>query len=137
MTDPIADMLSRIRNAQAVKKTEVVLPMSKIKEQIARILKQEGWILDVAVIKASGKKNMDNAFDQLKLTLKYKKSGRPSITSIKRISKPGLRIYVDKNNLPVVLNNLGMAIISTPGGLMTNKTAKKSGLGGEVLCEIY
>ncbi|MCK5211564.1 30S ribosomal protein S8 [Candidatus Parcubacteria bacterium] len=137
MTDPIADMLTRIRNASAVKKPEVVLPMSKIKFEIAKILKREGWILDTEVLAGSGKKNASSAFDELKLVLKYKKSGRPYISSVKRISRPGLRIYSKKDALPRVLNNLGMAIISTPNGLMTNKEARKNGLGGEILCEIY
>ena len=137
MTDPIADMLTRIRNASAVKKPEVVLPMSKIKFEIAKILKKEGWILDTEVITAAGKKNASSAFDELKLVLKYKKSGRPYISSVKRISRPGLRVYSKKDALPRVLNNLGMAIISTPNGLMTNKEARKNGLGGEILCEIY
>ncbi|MCD4761737.1 30S ribosomal protein S8 [bacterium] len=132
MTDPISDMLTRIRNASAVKKQEVVLPLSKIKIEIAKILKQEGWIYDFDVAKTTNSK-----FDELKLILKYKKSGKSVITRIKRISKPGLRIYVKKDNLPKVLNNLGIAIISTPKGLMTNKGARKQGLGGEIICEIY
>lgn len=137
MTDPIADMLTRIRNASAVKKPEVVLPMSKIKFEIAKILKREGWILDTEVIAGSGKKNASSAFDELRLVLKYKKSGRACISCIKRISRPGLRMYSKKDTLPKVLNNLGMAIISTPNGLMTNKEARKKGLGGEIICEIY
>jgi len=137
MTDPIADMLTRIRNASAVKKYEVVLPMSKMKYEIAQILKKENWVNDVSVINATSHKNKAARFDQLKIVLKYKKSGRPAIANIKRISKPGLRIYVGKDELPRVLNNLGMAIISTSKGLMTNKEAKQTGLGGEVICEIY
>lgn len=137
MTDPIADMLTRIRNASAVKKYEVVLPMSKIKFEIAQILKRENWINDVAIVNVSSSKNKAAKFSQIKIVLKYKKSGRPAISNIKRISKPGLRIYVGKNELPRVLNNLGMAIISTSKGLMTNKEAKQSSLGGEVICEIY
>ncbi len=137
MTDPIADMLTRIRNACAVKKHEVVLPMSKIKYEIAKILKAEGWIYDVEVKKVKSEKNKASVFDQLAIVLKYKKSGRPALTHIKRISKPGLRIYAKKNELPKVLNNLGIAIISTPQGLMTNKQARRQGLGGEVICEIY
>ena len=137
MTDPIADMLTRIRNASAVKKYEVVLPMSKMKFEIAQILKKEGWINDASVIKIPSVKNKTARFDQIKLVLKYKKSGRSAITNIKRISKPGLRIYVGKDELPRVLNNLGIAIISTSKGLMTNKEAKQVGLGGEVICEIY
>ena len=137
MTDPIADMLTRIRNASAIKKPDVVLPMSKMKFEVAKILKKEGWVNDVEVIKGSGKKNEANAFDELKIALKYKKSGKPYITSIKRISKPGLRVYTNKVSLPKVLNNLGIAIISTSSGLMTNKEARKQGLGGEIICEIY
>ncbi len=137
MTDPIADMLTRIRNALAVKKYEVVLPMSKVKYEIAKILEREGWIYKTEVIKGTSKKNGNSAFDELKIVLRYKKSGRPAITSVKRVSKPGLRIYVDKDNLPRVLNNLGIAIISTSQGLMTNKEARKKGVGGEVICEVY
>lgn len=137
MTDPIADMLTRIRNASAIKKPEVVLPMSKIKFEVAKILKAEAWVTDVEIIKGSGKKNEAKAFDELKIVLKYRKSGNPYITSIKRVSKPGLRVYADKTNLPKVLNNLGIAIISTSSGLMTNKEARKKGLGGEVICEVY
>ena len=139
MIDPIADMLSRIRNASAVNKHEVVLPMSKIKHEIVKILKKEGWISDFEVLKAgSGKdEKQTTVFDELRLVLKYKNNGHSAISSIKRISKPGLRIYCNKTNLPRVLNNLGIAIISTPAGLMTNNEARKRGLGGEVLCEVY
>jgi small subunit ribosomal protein S8 len=137
MIDPIADMLTRIRNANAVRKSEVVLPMSKIKYEIAKILEKEGWIVRMEVIKSEVSKNKSSVFDLLKLVLKYKKSGRPVVTSLKRISKPGLRIYANKNELPKVLNNLGIAIISTPQGLMTNKEAKAKGIGGEIICEIY
>lgn len=136
MTDPIADMLTRIRNASTVKKAEILLPMSKMKHKIALILKEEGWVYDVDVVKASADPKK-SAFDQLKIVLKYKKSGKSAITSIKRISKPGLRAYSKKIELPRVLNNLGIAIVSTSKGLMTNKQARKEGLGGEVICEIY
>jgi len=137
MIDPIADMLTRIRNASAVNKYEIVLPMSKIKYEMAKILKKEGWINDVAISKTGQGKRINTVFDELKIVLKYKKNGNTVITKITRISKPGLRIYANKNSLPKVLNNLGIAIISTPKGLMTNKEARKKGLGGEVLCEIY
>ena len=137
MTDPIADMLTRIRNASAVRKSEVVLPMSKIKYEVAKILKSEGWILGAEVVKGNSKKNGNSIFDELKITLKYKKSGKPAIAHIKRISKPGLKIYVGKDDLPRVINNLGIAIISTPKGLMTNKEARKMGTGGEIICEVY
>ncbi len=128
-------MLTRIRNASAVGKEEVVLPMSKIKHGIAQILEREGWIKKTEILKEG--EGIDNAFSELRLILKYKKGGEPAITSLKRISKPGLRIYASKSELPTVLNNLGIAIISTPQGLMTNKEAGKKGIGGEVICEIY
>lgn len=143
MTDPIADMLTRIRNASMVKKSEVVLPMSKLKFEIAKILEKGSWIKKAEIIKAGSdiqeniKKNKAAAFDQIKLTLKYDENGRPVISSLKRISKPGRRVYVDKDHLPRVLNNLGIAIISTSTGLMINKEAGKAKIGGEVLCEIY
>lgn len=137
MTDPIADMLTRIRNASMVKKTEVVMPMSKLKYAIAQILERESWILKAEVIKEEGEKNGSKVFDQLRLVLKYQKNDKPVISSLKRVSKPGLRVYVKKDKLPVVLNNLGIAILSTPKGLMTNKEAKKDKIGGEVICEIY
>ncbi len=136
MTDPIADMLTRIRNASAVRKREVVLPMSKVKHNIAQILEQEGWVAKVEVIKSQGEKNNSSVFDELKIVLKYK-NNKSAISSLKRISKPGCRVYVNKDKLPRVLNNLGIAIISTPLGVMTNKKARKKGVGGEVICEIY
>ncbi|MFA6106859.1 MAG: 30S ribosomal protein S8 [Patescibacteria group bacterium] len=135
MTDPIADMLTRIRNAQAVRKVEVILPMSKMKLKIAKILEGDGWIEKAEEVEnRTGKEK--SKFKELRILLKYK-DGKPTISSIKRISRPGLRIYVKKSELPRVLNNLGIAIISTPDGLMTNLEAKKKGLGGEVICEIY
>lgn len=137
MTDPIADMLTRIRNAQAVKKAAVFLPMSNLKYAIAQILKHEGWIYDLEVVEDKFKKKYNTTGREFKIVLKYKKSGRPAIASLKRVSKPGLRVYVDKDHLPKVLNNMGIAIISTSQGLMTNKEAKRQGLGGEVICEIY
>jgi small subunit ribosomal protein S8 len=137
MTDPIADMLTRIRNASAVGKTEVVLPMSKIKYDIAKILERDGWIERVEVIKDKGKKNGTAAFDKLRIILKYKDGKKSVINSLRRVSKPGLRVYVSKDKLPRVLNNLGIAIISTSQGLMTNKEARKKKIGGEVICEIY
>jgi len=140
MIDPISDMITRIRNAAAVKKAEVVLPMSKVKFEVAKILEKEGWVQKTEVVKGNfekGKKGEDVSFDQLKIVLRYKKSGKPHISSLKRISKPGLRIYAKTTELPKVLNNLGIAIISTPQGIMTNKEARKKGVGGEVICEIY
>ena len=137
MNDPIADMLTRIRNAAAIGKTEVVLPMSKIKHGIAKILVETHWLDKVEVVSKPGRKNHGQVFNDLKITLKYKDNGRPVFTSLKRISKPSRRIYVGKDEIPRVLNNLGIAILSTPQGLMTNKEAGKKKIGGEVICEIY
>lgn len=136
MTDPIADMFTRIRNASAVKKAEIVLPLSKIKLEIAKILEREGWIKKAEVL-ANATVGKKTGFDELRIVLKYQKSGRPCVSSIKRISKPGLRVYVDKDHVPTVLNNFGMAILSTSKGLMTNREARKDKIGGEVLGEIF
>ncbi len=130
ITDPIADMLTRIRNAQNVKKNEVLIPFSNLKFEIAKILKHENYIEDL--------ENIEEAkFPQIKITLKYDEKKQPVIRNIKRISRPGQRIYINKNKLPRVLNNLGIAIISTSQGLMTNKEAKRKNIGGEILCEIW
>mgnify|MGYP002400775879 CR=1 FL=1 len=134
--DPIADMFTRIRNASAVNKTEVIMPISKLKLEVAKILEAEGWVKKIAVI-AGGLEGKHNNFDELKIQLRYRKNGKPQISSIKRISRPGLRIYVGKDEIPTVLNNYGIAILSTSKGLMTNKDAKKQHIGGEVLGEIF
>lgn len=129
-TDPIADMLTRIRNAQAVNKEEVLIPFSKLKFEVAKILKHEDYI-------SALEKDETEKFPQLKIVLKYDNKKQPAIRSIQRVSKPGRRIYVSKDKLPKVLNNLGVAILSTSSGMMTNKEAKRKGLGGEVICEIW
>ncbi len=128
MTDPIADMLTRIRNASAINMPEVVIPFSKIKFEVAKILAEEGYIKEANKIE-------DN-YGQIVVKLKYE-NDQPAITSIKRVSKVGRRLYVGKDKLPNILNNLGIAIITTSQGIMTNKKAKKLGLGGEVICEVY
>jgi small subunit ribosomal protein S8 len=133
MTDPIADMLTRIRNASAVNKKQVYVPFSKIKLEILRILKSEGFILDFNSIKPGSE---DHKFGGLEVDLKYK-DGKSVMDSIKRVSKPGRRVYASSEELPNVLNNFGIAILSTSQGLMTNKKAKKLKLGGEIICEIY
>ncbi|RJR32024.1 30S ribosomal protein S8 [Candidatus Parcubacteria bacterium] len=132
MTDPIADMLTRIRNAQAVSKPELVLPYSNIKFAIGNILKEEGYIKDIDKVESK----YGNGWE-IKILLKYKPSKKGAITNIKRVSKSGRRVYVTREELPRVLNNLGIAIVSTSKGLMTNKNARKLGLGGEVICEVY
>jgi small subunit ribosomal protein S8 len=136
MTDPIADMFTRIRNASAVGKKEIYLPISKLKYAIAKILEAEKWIKAVEII-PGGLKTRRTGFDQLKIVLKYQKNGKPFINSIKRVSKPGVKIYVNKEEIPNVLNNHGMVIMSTSSGLMTGHQAKKRGIGGELIGEIY
>ena len=130
VTDPIADMLTRIRNANQMRYKEVEVPASKIKNEIARILKQEGFISDFKV-----KKN--NIQDILVLVLKYGEKKERVITGLKRISKPGLRVYAKAEEIPSVLSGLGIAIISTSKGMMTDKEARKESLGGEVLAYIW
>jgi small subunit ribosomal protein S8 len=128
MSDPIADMLTRIRNAQSVEKSTVSMPSSKVKVAIAQVLKDEGYIEDFAVRGEAGK-------PELELQLKYY-AGRPVIERIERVSKPGLRIYKGAEELPRVMNGLGVAIVSTSRGVMTDRRARASGVGGEVLCVV-
>lgn len=134
MTDPISDMLTRIRNSSKVSKKEVFLPFSKIKLEVAKVLEKENWIKRVEVINPEEEKN---SFKQIKITLRYNKDGSSVITHLKRISRPGCRIYVKKDKIPVVLDGFGINILSTPQGLMTNQEARKNNLGGEIICEIY
>ena len=126
MTDPIADVLTRIRNANVMRNKEVVMPTSKMKTEIAKILKEEGYITEFKV--------KDNT---LTLTLKYAENKERVITGLKRISKPGLRVYVSASELPTVLNGLGIAIISTPKGVMTDRLARKNNVGGEVIAYVW
>ncbi len=127
MTDPIADMLTRIRNAQMSRKTEVTMPSSKLKAAIADVMKEEGFIADYSV-------NTEKK-PEITVTLKYFE-GRPVIEKLKRVSRPGLRIFKNKDELPKVLNGLGVAIISTSAGVMTDRAARAAGHGGEVICTI-
>lgn len=129
MTDPIADMLTRIRNANRQHHDEVVIPASIIKEEIAKILKNEGFIKEFTVEGEDAKKN-------IKLTLKYRGNERV-ITDLKRISKPGLRVYAKSNEIPKVLNGLGIVILSTSQGIMTDKEARAKKVGGEVIAYIW
>lgn len=126
MSDPIADMLTRIRNAQLAEKLSVSVPSSKVKAAIAAVLKDEGYIEDFAVRDAEGKA-------VLEIALKYY-AGRPVIEKIERISRPGLRIYRGRDAIPRVMNGLGVAILSTSRGVMTDRSARTQGVGGEVLC---
>lgn len=126
MSDPIADMLTRIRNAQATDKVSVAMPASKVKMAIAKVLKDEGYIEDFAQRAVDGK-------DVLEIGLKYY-AGKPVIEKIERVSRPGLRIYKGRDDIPRVLNGLGVAIVSTSRGVMTDRRARETGVGGEVLC---
>jgi len=126
MTDPIADMLTRIRNAQMSERTTVAMPCSKVKVAIAQVLKDEGYIDDFKVV-------TDGAKSTLEVGLKYY-AGRPVIEKIERVSRPGLRIYKGSKDIPQVMNGLGIAIVSTSRGVMTDRKARSSGVGGEVLC---
>ena len=130
VTDTIADMLTRIRNANSMGYEEVSVPSSKLKVELARILKEEGFIKDYKVVSEGVEKN-------IQLTLKYGKKKEKVITGLKRISKPGLRVYVRSDEVPKVLNGLGIAIISTSKGIMTDKEARKQNLGGEVLAYVW
>jgi small subunit ribosomal protein S8 len=128
MSDPIADMLTRIRNAQRVEKTEVVMPSSKLKAAIAQVLTDEGYIEGFKVDANEGK-------PQLRIGLKYY-AGRPVIERLERVSRPGLRIYRGRDDIPQVMNGLGVAIVSTSRGVMTDRRARSQGVGGEVICYV-
>ena len=131
-TDPIADMLTRIRNANMVSLTEVDMPSSKLKVELAKLLKSEGYVEDYRVVDNEGK-----SFKTLKITLKYDEKSKPVISNLKRVSRPGLRNYCKAKDIPQVLGGMGIAIISTSKGLLTDRKAKKENVGGEVLCFIY
>lgn len=128
MSDPIADMLTRIRNAQSVEKLSVAMPSSKVKKAIAQVLKDEGYIESFAVTTVGG-------FEQIEIALKYY-AGRPVIERLERVSRPGLRVYKGSKDLPQVMNGLGVAIVTTPQGVMTDRKARATGVGGEVLCYV-
>lgn len=130
MSDPIADMLTRIRNASSANHKTVSVPYSKMKKAIADILLDEGYVSNVEVIEGEPS-------DDIKITLKYTPEKEKVIAGIKRISKPGLRIYVGQEDIPKVLNGLGIAVISTSKGILTDKQARQAGVGGEVLCYVW
>ena len=128
MSDPIADMLTRIRNAQMVEKPTVSMPSSKLKIAIAQVLKDEGYVDNYAVVGEAAK-------PQLQISLKYY-AGKPVIEHIERVSRPGLRVYKGRHDIPNVKNGLGVAIVTTPQGVMTDRRARQVGIGGEVLCYV-
>jgi len=129
-TDPIADMLTRIRNANMVSHSDVQMPSSKLKVELAKLLKSEGYITDFEE-KENGK------FKTLKVVLKYDAANKPVIANLKRVSKPGLRVYLKSKNLPKILDGAGVAIVSTSKGLLTDRRARKEKVGGEVLCYVW
>jgi len=129
-TDSIADMLTRIRNANTARKEQTDIPLSKFKKQVAAILKAEGFIKDYQVLKEGIQGN-------LRITLKYGRNKEKSITGLKRISKPGLRVYVPKDEVPKVFGGLGLVILSTNKGVLSDKDARQAGVGGEVLCYVW
>ena len=130
MTDPISDMLTRIRNAMSVDKRFVDIPVSNMKKRIAFVLKQESYIDDFVFVK-------DGIDSKIRIFLKYDIKGNAVITNIERVSKPGRRVYVNQNELPRVLDGLGISILSTSKGVLSNKVAKRFGIGGEVICNVW
>ena len=130
MSDPLADMLTRIRNARLVKYQSLEMPHSKLRRGVAEILKNEGYITNVEVVS-------DDKQGILKIDLKYDQDDNCVITGLKRVSKPGCRVYVKSDNIPTVLNGLGIAVISTSKGILTDRQARQSGVGGEVLCTVW
>ena len=143
LTDPIADMLTRIRNANKAMHDSTSMPTSRLKEEIARILKEEGYITDFSVVSSEDlnarqeDKKKHVPYDTLTIELKYGRNRDRVLTNLKRISKPGRRVYARKDRLPRVLGGMGTAILSTSGGLITSKTAEERGVGGEVVCFIW
>jgi small subunit ribosomal protein S8 len=130
MSDPLADMLTRIRNARMVKLDSLEMPHSKLRSGVAEILKKEGYISDYQVIK-------DNKQGVLKISLKYDQNRNPVISGLKRVSKPGCRVYVKSDDIPKVMSGLGIAIISTSSGILSDREARKNGIGGELLCTVW
>jgi small subunit ribosomal protein S8 len=130
ISDPIADMLTRIRNATMARHDSVVIPSSKSKLAIAKILKEEGFIKNYELIREESHKN-------IKISIKYQERNQPVLTGLERVSKPGLRIYVEKKEIPRVYGGMGIAILSTPKGVMTGRQACRQGIGGELLCYVW
>jgi small subunit ribosomal protein S8 len=130
MTDPIADMLTRIRNSILIKAEKVDIPASRLKVEIAKIMKEEGFIKSYKIIK-------DKKQGVLRVTLKYTQDNRPIVEGLKRISKPGRRVYVGKEEVPSVVGGMGIAVVTTPKGILTDKACRREGVGGEVLCYIW
>ena len=137
MTDPIADMLTRIRNALSAEHEMLQLPASKIKVKIAEILKEEGFINEYSIVGVPQQRNKSKSFQYLQLNLRYDQSSNPVVRGLQRVSKPSRRQYVASDNIPRVRNGLGIAILTTSKGVMTDKKARTEGVGGEVLCYVW
>ena len=130
MTDPIADLLTRIRNALMSGHETTEMPYSKIREAIVRIMKEEGYLVGYTLVE-------EKPVSRIKVLLKYQRDRSPTITKLSRVSKPGRRVYAGKDEIPAVLGGMGITILSTSSGVMTGKTARDKGVGGEILCEVY
>jgi small subunit ribosomal protein S8 len=137
MTDPIADMLTRIRNAVTARHARVEMPASKLKAEIARILQDEGYIAGFKMVETPASRTSKAARQQMRMFLKYGPGGEKAISGIERVSRPGRRVYASRDEVPAVLGGLGVTILTTSRGVMTGQAAKKAGVGGEILCNIW
>ncbi len=137
MTDPISDLLTRIRNASAVKKAEIVLPYSRLRHEVSKVLESEKYVLRTEKIPAAKPGEEGPRYDQLRIVMRYRSNGNPVIRHIKRVSRPSRKVYVTVDKIPTILNGLGMAIISTSKGLLTDRQARKEKIGGELMLEIW
>jgi small subunit ribosomal protein S8 len=137
MTDPIADMLTRIRNAVTARHARVEMPASKLKAEIARILQDEGYIAGFKMVETPASRTSKAARQQIRLFLKYGASGDKAISGLERVSRPGRRVYASRDEVPAVLGGLGVSILTTSRGVMTGQAAKRAGVGGEILCNVW
>ena len=137
MTDPIADMLTRIRNAVTARHARVEMPASKLKAEIARILQDEGYIAGFKMVETPASSTSKTSRQQIRLFLKYGASGDKAISGLQRVSRPGRRVYASRDEVPAVLGGLGVSILTTSRGVMTGQAAKRAGVGGEILCNVW
>ena len=137
MTDPIADMLTRIRNAVTARHARVEMPASKLKAEIARILQDEGYIAGFKMVETPASRTNKAARQQMRMFLKYGPGGEKAISGLERVSRPGRRVYASRDDVPAVLGGLGVTILTTSRGVMTGQAAKKAGVGGEILCNVW
>ena len=137
MTDPIADMLTRIRNAVTARHARVEMPASKLKAEIARILQDEGYIAGFKMVESPASRTSKASRQQMRMFLKYGPGGEKAISGLERVSRPGRRVYANRDEVPAVLGGLGVTILTTSRGVMTGQAAKKAGVGGEILCNVW